>query len=66
VPNGGCKSLETGSRTVGPLVAAAESVTAPRPPTRRPAPVDVMWNLENAVTFSPLQFDLISNILTIG
>jgi bacteriorhodopsin len=28
--------------------------------------VDVMWNLENAVTFSPLQFDLISNILTIG
>jgi bacteriorhodopsin len=26
----------------------------------------MMWNLENAVTFSPLQFDLISNILTIG
>lgn len=25
-----------------------------------------MWNLENAVTFSPAQFDMISNILTIG
>ncbi len=26
----------------------------------------VMWNLENAVSFSPVQFDLISNILTVG
>jgi bacteriorhodopsin len=26
----------------------------------------MMWNLENAVTFSPAQFDLISNVLTIG
>jgi bacteriorhodopsin len=26
----------------------------------------VLWNLENVVEFTPLQFDLISNILTIG
>jgi len=26
----------------------------------------MLWNLENAVSFTPMQFDLISNILTIG